>query len=233
MLAISSQDNTTCSIIPFFVFAAIMLFSLRAYNWNGHLGVGIGNRTFDVFLNLSCPFQPASAGTAVVYRVRRGIRRPRGACELRLNDLVHGLASHLFGYFLPVEFLLFALHLLHRDRLVVLEGRSARRVQAMRLRPGSRVKIRRQLRCVVWGRKTEVTLAYSSAPSPTEGERARTHARTHRVHAPVKVDVVDPGAPASVLVLVLESLGKERLERGLVRAWVDVAHEDEAVERVG
>jgi hypothetical protein len=34
-------------------------------------------------------------------------------------------------------------------------------------------------------------------------------------------------------VLVLERLGKERLKRGLVRAWVDVAHEDEAVEWIG
>jgi hypothetical protein len=37
--------------------------------------------------------------------------------------------------------------------------------------------------------------------------------------------------PASVLVL--ERLDKERLERGLVRAWVDIAHEDEAGECSG
>jgi hypothetical protein len=37
--------------------------------------------------------------------------------------------------------------------------------------------------------------------------------------------------PASVLVL--ERLGKERLECGLFRPWVDVAHEDQAVECSG
>ena len=36
-----------------------------------------------------------------------------------------------------------------------------------------------------------------------------------------------------VPALVLERLGTEQFERGLVRAWVDVAHEDEAVEWVG
>lgn len=61
---------------------------------------------------------------------------------------------------------------------------------------------------------------------------------THRIHALVKVNIVETstvtqlwlGWPADCNVL--KRLTKERLERGLVRLWVDVAYKDEAVKRV-
>ena len=102
----------------------------------------------------------------------------------------------------------------------------------MRLCHGVRVKVVYQPRCVVRRRETRVELAYSQLSVLRKGQ-----SNTHRVHALAKVDVIETGGRGcvrlSTSVLVPERLGKERFERGLVRAWVDVAHEDETVEWIG
>ena len=103
-------------------------------------------------------------------RIGREFRRLDDASELSIDGLVHCLASHLFGYHVPVQFLLFASDPLHRDRLVVFEGRSPRCVQPMRLCHGVRVKVGCQPRRVVWRRETKVALAYSQLSVLRKGE---------------------------------------------------------------
>jgi hypothetical protein len=133
--------------------------SHRVYNQDGHLGAN-----WHLFSACLWPFfLSASAAVVAVCRVGRGFRRLGATSELGLDGLVHRLASHLFRYLVPVEFLLFTLDPLHRDRRVVFEGRSARRVQPMCLCLGVRFKVVYQPRGVVWRRETKVALAYDQS----------------------------------------------------------------------
>jgi hypothetical protein len=100
---------------------------------------------------------------------------------------------------------------------------------------GVRVKVVYQPRRVVRRRETKVALAYNQGQLSVlrKEERERQGSNTHRVHAPAKVNVIETSScwrvrafvslPASVLIL--GTLGKS-----LVRTWVDVPQEDEAVE---
>ena len=159
-----------------------------------------------------------------VRRVGRGFRRLGAASELGLDDFVHCLPSHLFGYLAPAQSLLFNWDPLHRDRPVVFKGRSPRHVQPMRLCLEARVKVVYQPRCVVQRRETK-RVTFQSCEKRERGQ-------TRAVLALVNVAVIETGCRGRMRAsfFVSERLGKERFERGVVRAWVDVAHENEAIQ---
>jgi hypothetical protein len=166
----------------------------------------------------------------VVRRVGRGIRRLGTDSELGLDGLVH-LVSRLFGYPVSVQFLLTS-GPLHRDRLIVFEGRLTHHVRPMRLSLGVRAKVIYEPCHMIRRRETKVAPAYNQS---CENRERGVGLNTHHVHAHTKVNVIETSSRVRVCAStsVSERLCKERHERGLARAWVNIAHKDDTVEWMG
>jgi hypothetical protein len=93
------------------------------------------------------------------------------------------MASHLFGYFVPVQFLRFTSDL-HRDLRIIFEG-SPRHVQPMRLCLGGWVKVVYPPCHVVRRRETKMTLAYKQQSCEKKTRERGRGSRTRTMSMPL------------------------------------------------